>query len=126
MFAPLGFLHLNESAQGCILYSMQTMLSDSKFLVEDYKTEDLFSFDVHVDSLKSKVETIPNKSLLGIVGNYGMGKSTLLEKVHDKFDNDNVIWVHFDAWKYPERTNLWEGFVLDLCGKLHQKILQKR
>ena len=104
---------------------MATMISDPSFLVEDYKTEDLFSFDVHVDSLKGKIETIPSKSLLGIVGNYGMGKSTLLEKVHGKIGNDNAIWVHFDAWKYPERTNLWEGFVLDFVRQVAPKDFAK-
>ncbi|HET9412202.1 MAG TPA: P-loop NTPase fold protein [Candidatus Saccharimonadales bacterium] len=104
---------------------MATMINDPLFLVEDYKTEDLFSFDVHVDSLKSKIETISNKSLLGIVGNYGMGKSTLLEKVHSKLDNDDVIWAHFDAWKYPERTNLWEGFVLDFVRQVAPKDFAK-
>ncbi len=89
------------------------MLNDPKFLIEDYKTEDLFDFTSHIDTLKGKIENIPNKSLLGIVGSYGMGKSTLLEKVHQDLDSDGVLWVHFDAWKYPERTNLWEGFVLD-------------
>lgn len=104
---------------------MKTMLNDPNFLVEDYKTEDLFSFDVHIDSLKGKIEAIPNKSLLGIVGGYGMGKSTLLEKVHEKLDSADVIWVHFDAWKYPERTNLWEGFVLDFVRQVAPKDFSK-
>jgi len=104
---------------------MTTMLSDSKFLIEDYRTDDLFAFDVHVDSLKKKIEAVPNKSLLGVVGNYGMGKSTLLEKVHDQLEGDDVMWVHFDAWKYPERTNLWEGFVLDFVRQVAPKDFNK-
>lgn len=104
---------------------MQTMLSDPKLLVEDYKTEDLFDFTGHVDNLLGKVENIPNKSLLGIVGNYGMGKSTLLEGIHGRLNNNDVIWVHFDAWKYPERTNLWEGFVLDFVRQVAPKDFKK-
>lgn len=101
------------------------MLSDPKFLVEDYKTEDLFDFTGHAESLKGKIESLPNKSLLGVVGSYGMGKSTLLEKTHEILTNDSVIWVHFDAWKYPERTNLWEGFVLDFVRQVAPKDFEK-
>ena len=104
---------------------MTTMLNDPKFLIEDYRTDDLFAFDVHVDSLKKKIEAVPNKSLLGVVGNYGMGKSTLLEKLHDQLEGNDVIWVHFDAWKYPERTNLWEGFVLDFVRQVTPKDFNK-
>jgi hypothetical protein len=31
------------------------------------------------------------------------------------------FWLDFDAWKYPDRKNLWEGFVLDFAENLGEK-----
>ncbi len=96
---------------------MRTLLSDSKFVSEDYRTKDLLGFDNFISQLLIKTEATPKRSLIGIVGDYGTGKSVMLENLKTRVV-DQVHWVHFDAWRYPERNNLWEGFVLDFVSQV--------
>ncbi len=93
------------------------LVSDLKYVAEDYRTEDLLGFDTYLSKLKAKVEASAQKSLIGIVGNYGSGKSVMLEALKEQL-GDSVHWIHFDAWKYPDRNHLWEGFVLDFVQQL--------
>lgn len=96
---------------------MKSMLSDPKLVAEDYKTKDLLGFSAYISQLKTKVDATPARALIGIVGDYGTGKSVMLENLKDTITGD-IHWVHFDAWKYPERNNLWEGFVLDFVRQV--------
>lgn len=34
------------------------------------------------------------------------------------------MWIHFDAWKYPDRSNLWEGFVLDFVHQYDEDLFE--
>jgi hypothetical protein len=96
---------------------MKSMLSDLRFVIEDFRTKDLLGFGEYISQLITKVNTAPARSLIGIVGDYGTGKSVMLENLKDAA-GDDIQWVHFDAWKYPERNNLWEGFVLDFVRQV--------
>lgn len=60
---------------------------------------------------------------MGLVGAFGTGKSTMLHQLSITSSNKEN-WVVFNAWKFPERNNLWEGFVLDLVKSLKPKLFQ--
>ncbi len=52
------------------------------------------------------------------------------ESVNDKYNADagerpgnlaqvrDAMWFTFDAWKYPERKDLWDGFVIDIAMQM--------
>jgi hypothetical protein len=107
---------------------MSSMLSNPKLVTEDYRVIDLLNFETYALNLKAKIDEAPDKSIFGIIGDYGTGKSVMLEQLKSKLPED-AHWVHFDAWKYPERSNLWEGFVLDFVSQVSNKdfkvVLQK-
>lgn len=95
---------------------MNTLLSQPNIADEDYRTKDLLDFSENVNDLKITVDSSARRSLIGIVGNYGIGKSVMLNAFKEKVrTSDEIHWIHFDAWKYPDRSNLWEGFVIDFA-----------
>lgn len=86
-------------------------------LREDSKTEDLLDFSIVQGNFKKKVDSIPGKNIFALIGPFGSGKSTMLNQLVVN-SPDSEIWVEFDAWKYPDRKDLWEGFVLDVIKKI--------
>jgi ABC-type dipeptide/oligopeptide/nickel transport system ATPase component len=97
-------------------------------LEEDYRVKNpLFDFSKIIDDFKSKVEKIENNSVIGLIGKFGSGKSTMLYQIHKdiKENNENEKWINFDAWKFPERKDLWEGFVLDFARQVNPKFFEK-
>ncbi len=42
-----------------------------------------------------------------------------MHKISQSISKD--LWIEFDAWKFPERKELWEGFVLDFARQVDEK-----
>ncbi len=103
---------------------MSGFISNDKYIAEDYKVEDLFGHEQYAKNFYHEVISSPPITLFGIVGPYGVGKSVMLEEVK-KLTLDNDKWIHIDAWKYPDRRDLWEGFVLEFARQLGPKVLKK-
>lgn len=36
----------------------------------------------------------------------------------EKNCSEPIKWIHFDAWKYPERRDMWEWFILDTAEQI--------
>jgi len=47
-----------------------------------------------------------------------------LNQIKNKY-SENSKWFEFDAWKYPERANLWENFVLEFARQINKEIFDK-
>ena len=120
-----------------------TFIKRPELIEESYQTEDLLDFSFIINDFKEKINNINKNSVVGLIGAYGSGKSTMLYQIYkDKINvedkNKNEInnnktsvsehnqqtgqWYVFDAWQYPERRDLWEGFVLEIARQ-HQKKL---
>lgn len=93
---------------------------NKNILEEDYRVEDKFDFSRLVQSYGQIIDRISTNSVIGIVGKFGSGKSVLLYLLSQEFSQYN--WIHFDAWKYPERKELWEGFVLDFARQINPNL----
>lgn len=95
-------------------------ISESNF---DYNGED-------AKFLKT-IRDLKKNSLVGLIGQYGTGKTVFLKEVESLSETitPKIRWIHFDAWKFPERKNLWEGFILEyarqLSGEKQQKKIKK-
>lgn len=97
-------------------------IQKSELLEEDHKVEDLLDFSVLIRSFSKKIKTIKNNSLIGLVGRFGSGKSTMLYQLYkDQKEESASKWVVFDAWKYPDRKDLWEGFILDFADQIGER-----
>jgi len=81
---------------------------------DDERADDLFQTYIWFD-LERVLSSISNKAMVGIIGEYGSGKSVTLNGMKR---TNRERWVEFEAWKYPNRKDMWEGFVLDFTKQL--------
>lgn len=91
-----------------------------ELLEEDYRVDDLLDFSVIIERFTKKLDSIHKTAIIGLVGAYGSGKSTMLYQIQ-KVRNADELWINFDAWKYPDRKDLWEGFILDFAEQVGER-----
>ncbi len=99
-------------------------IKNEGLLEETHQTKDKLDFSILQNDFRKKINNMKNNCLVGLVGGFGSGKSTMLYNL-SKNKVDGEIWINFDAWKYPERNNLWEGFVLDFVKEANDNFFKK-
>lgn len=98
---------------------MASFLKDRLVMEEGHRVDDLLDFSSESSRLESYINDISQSSIIGYIGKFGSGKSTCIYQLIKKNSTDKTTkWFEFDAWKYPERRDLWEGFVLDIADQL--------
>lgn len=101
---------------------MGSIFSDSRVLDESPSDEDLLGYKSEIDRVKGRLNTAiqNNKSvIIAYLGGYGVGKSTILRAVKKKLPR--VKWVTFETWRYANRNELWDAFVIKLAAELGDK-----
>ncbi len=101
-------------------WRMASFVKNHQLLDENHKIEDLLDLDRLINDFDKKIIGAKNGSMIGLVGEYGSGKSTLLHQVH-LMRSEETLWIEFDAWKFPERKDLWEGFVLEFARHIDEE-----
>lgn len=96
----------------------ESFVADYEVLKENHKTDDLIDVSLIAKDFKSKIVKSQPQSLIGLVGPFGSGKSTLLHQISRDIKHDK--WIEFDAWKFPDRGELWEGFVLEFARNIDE------
>lgn len=96
------------------------LLKDPLQLDETESYDDLLWADWETEALWEFIEKIPNKSLLGVVWPYWVGKSSALKQIANSMEswNSKSKWLYFEAWKYPDRKELWEMLIIELTSQL--------
>lgn len=94
-----------------------SFVSDDSLLEETARVDDLLDLDATVDYYENRITGIKRSGILAVLGPFGSGKSTVLYQVEKRLE-DSVTWINFDAWKYPERKDLWEGLILDFADQI--------
>ena len=104
-----------------------SFIKDNKLLMETPKVRDLFDLEEQINSFSSLLDSIDKSGSFGFVGGFGTGKSTLIENVKQKRieKKKNEVWVEFDAWKFPDRKDLWEGFVLEFARQINKEVFEE-
>jgi len=82
------------------------------YLKESPKVDAHINIAETVSYFNDVFETESKPSLVALLGEHGGGKSTMLFQLSKKNSNE-VDWFFFDAWKYPRRSELWEGFITE-------------
>ncbi len=90
-------------------------IKDEDLLREDSHVDDLLDFSEQINSFTNRLNEISKPAIIALVGKYGSGKSTMLHQLVKSKDENKDLWIEFDAWKYPDRKDLWEGFILDFA-----------
>ena len=88
-----------------------------EFVKETYKVNDYIDINATVTYFGNVFEAVSKPCLSAVLGDHGSGKSTMLYQLKNKTSQE-LDWVFFDAWKYPRRSELWEGFVTELAREL--------
>lgn len=105
---------------------MNNFIKNEKILEEDYKSDDLLDFSKIIKDFKDRLDQISKNSIIGLIGEFGSGKSTMLYQLYkEQKEEDGEKWINFDAWKFPERKELWEGFVLEIARNLDEKLFNE-
>ena len=94
-------------------------IENVEILREDSRKLDLLDYSETIKHFSNFLDSIIHgSSIIAFIGEFGSGKSTLLYNVQKQRESDREKWIVFDAWKFPERKDLWEGFVLEFTRQL--------
>ncbi len=63
---------------------------------------DFLKTGVYADTLKEIIDNSPNNKVftIGLFGDWGTGKSSIIETTKGKFNQSKVKFITYDAWKY--------------------------
>lgn len=110
-----------------IMFMNKGFVKDINLLKEQATDTDFLDISQSVDELSEKLSSIDDNAMLGVVGAFGVGKSTLIENVKAKRkSNEGETWIHFDAWQFPERKELWDGLILETAKQVGKLEIIKR
>jgi hypothetical protein len=93
-------------------------IKDERLLDEKVSEKDYLDFSSSITTLSEKLSSTDGNLMIGIIGSFGIGKSTLISKTKTLRTDKNEEWIHFDAWQFPDRKELWDGLVLETAKHL--------
>lgn len=95
------------------------LFKNSNLLEESPSDVDALGYKDEVTHVKMRIDRLVKKnkhSIVAYLGSFGVGKSTVLRGVQKQTKNYN--WVTFEMWRYSNRNELWDAFVIKLVAEL--------
>lgn len=102
---------------------MSTLFKDITILEESPSDTDLLGFEEEVKRVSSRISskiTSGKSVIVAYLGAFGIGKSTVLQEIHKNAPEDQE-WIFFEAWRFSNRDELWDSFVIKVTSKLTDK-----
>ncbi len=86
------------------VYEKDLSENRSLFVVDEPSDEDNFGFDHYTNTLEALVRECETPFVVGLLGKWGVGKTTLVNKFLKKRleETGGIGFVYFDAWKYQK------------------------
>lgn len=77
-----------------------------------------------IDDWKERRDNI----IVAYVGKFGSGKSATLSEAERLYraEGSQILWLNFEAWRYADRTKLWDGFVLEVADAIGGKKVREK
>lgn len=97
-----------------------------KLLADDYADVDMFNRKVKAIQVAEDICGNSEKYLfnIGIIGEWGTGKSTLLNMIKKELNKQkDIIEVSYDASSYSEQNQIWANFAKILFEKYEQEVM---
>lgn len=71
-----------------------------------------------IDNEIKKIDTNDLALVISIHSDWGLGKTTFIDKWGTKLTNDGKIALKFDAWKFDHNNELGLTFIAEMCNQL--------
>jgi predicted KAP-like P-loop ATPase len=84
------------------------LTSYTKILTDDAEVQPVSDFEKYADAIAHLVRGSKPKFSIGIYGEWGTGKTTLMKIIENKIKNDhdlNILTVWFNAWRYEREDH---------------------
>ncbi len=95
-----------------------------KILSDNHKRtiqEDEFGFSLYVDLLTdSIVDTDELPFTIGVFGDWGSGKSSLMSMIQSQLEANDYKTVWFNPWKYDQKEDLWNALIQSILLKISE------
>ena len=90
------------------MFSDEKELQKGLIITDNFSAQPILDFGAYSDALVKMIKNSHPNFTIGIFGEWGTGKTTLMKlienKLHDGYNNErensNIVTVWFDAWKY--------------------------
>lgn len=83
-----------------------------RLLSDNPSTFDMLGFKGMVDILFTVIREMPEPPFtIGIFGEWGCGKTTLMKMLQERLKNNQVKTVWFNAWKYDGKEVIWNALI---------------
>ena len=90
-----------------VLPSNKSPKSDINIITDEPTKDDALDFNNYSQHLADIITNSTPRFAIGIFGEWGTGKTTLMKMIKDKLDNnDDILTVWFDSWKYEKEKYL--------------------
>lgn len=103
---------------------MTNLIKYQDELEEDYRSKDLLNRNENIiDYSINKLDKIQKSWIIWLIWPFWCWKTTFINQIiesESKIDSWSK-WLNFDAWKYPDRKDLRENFILDMAQNLDKK-----
>lgn len=91
--------------------------------------EDLLNRAEFAENLATAVSNLPtqnNSFTIGLIGEWGSGKSSILNMFEEKIKNkEKIIIMKFNPWRFSQMDNLYNSFFTDLIITLEKNNINK-
>ncbi len=104
---------------------MSWFIKNIDLLDENHRLDDLLNLDDKKQEFLDRFSHLEKSSLIWVIAPFGSGKTTFLNQIEKDLKGKSHR-VNFDAWKYPNRDDLREAFILETVKQIWpEKQLEK-
>jgi ABC-type oligopeptide transport system ATPase subunit len=99
-----------------------------RLLSDNPATQDTLGFGQMATVLHTVIRETPYRPFtIGIFGEWGSGKSTLMKLIQTSLQRDSVKTVWFNAWKYDTKEVIWNALIQEIFYTMqHDSEIQNR
>jgi len=80
--------------------------ADYKILIDAPSSAPVLGYDEYADALADIIHKSAPQFAVGIFGDWGSGKTTLMHALRQRLDQEKVVPVEFSAWRYEKEDHL--------------------
>jgi predicted KAP-like P-loop ATPase len=98
-------------------------------IVDDVTDKPILDFEAYSNTIVKMIEQSPPRFSIGIYGEWGTGKTTLMKTIQTKLDNrhDEIPTLWFNAWRYEgEKIHATIPLLLTIMNALEKQLEKEK